>query len=617
MSRGFGWGPVDFSTIFLVRHPPRAESPIHARPQFIGPDRLSGSFWKGRPLVMAAPSRIRLWADAVLRRLLSLAKRAGLGDRWLLAALVLGVALGAQGIGWGRYDCLNADAMAFRSLFAKDRPPMHPGEFLKPPFYTYVNHFVARLPATALSAPFFFAGKPVQSDAYFRIRLILGRLLNLAIFAGLVTMVFWTARRYLGAPSARLAAALLATSAGLVPFQIYLTTDLALLFMMMASFVFACRIVRTPTMGISVAAGLLAGLAAATKYNGLAVAAALPIAHLLAGSGNRILAAWRRPAAWACGAAVPAGFLIGNPYAVLDWPKFSSDFFYNYTTTPVYSGQTTGHGYAAFFQAYPEIFGWPALAILLAGLLASVLVLASRDQRRLDGAWALWLLAVAVVALYTWQIGSFPRMKTRFVLPMAPFILLLAAIGFPILLRFRRSVLALLAVTIAYNVVCGWWIGELFRNDPRMVMLPLIEERITGSPNVEISKSIPPIALIPGRKIRAVRMPAGIGRAEIFDGIFAENEEMQKLKGRWKPRAGAEWFTSESRAKRNPDWIIWCTKDLEKVVAADYEALFDPSSGYAVAFDATSPALPWWAYPQEPDFLINRTTIWERTGRTN
>jgi len=543
-------------------------------------------------------------------RLAAAARRFGLLDNWLLLAVVLGLALGVQGLGWGRYNCLNADAMAFRNIFAKERPPMHPGEFLKPPFYTYVNHFVARLPATAVSSLVFWEGEKERSEIYFRLRLLLARCLNLAIFAGTVAMIFAVVRSYYGLVAARVAALLLATSAGFVCYQIFLTTDLALVFMMMASFVCSCAVARKPSMGISVAAGLLVGLATATKYNGLAVAAALPVAHLLGSRGNPVLACLKRPAAWASGLAVPVGFLIGNPYAVLDWPKFHSDFFYNYTTTPVYGGRTAGTGYVAFFQTFPEILGWPATVIVACGVLVGLVGLALSLRR--NDAWKLWLLALVVFLLYTWKIGAFPRMTTRFVLPMAPFLLILAAAGFGILTRMKWVFLPVLAATIVYNLVCGWWVGELFRGDPRMKMLAVVRDRIVGEAFVEVSKSIPAISLMPGRDIHTVKIPGAIERAAQFDQMFADNKEMQKLRDKWKSKDGPEWFSREARAKRGPGWVIWCSTDVEKIVRAEYLALFDPSSGYKVIFDGSSPVRPRWAYPHQPDVIENRSTVWEK-----
>lgn len=543
-------------------------------------------------------------------RLAAEARRLGLLDKWLLLAVVLGFALGVQGLGWGRYDCLNSDAMAFRTIFAKDRPPLHPGEFLKPPFYTYVNHFAARLPATAVSSLAFWKSDKERSEIYFRFRLFLARALNLALFAALVAMVFAVVRIYYDPVAARVAALLLATSAGFVCYQIFLTTDLALVFMMMATFACSCEIARKPSMGISLAAGLLAGLTAATKYNGLAVAVALPLAHLMGSRGNPLLACLKRPAAWACGLAVPVGFVIGNPYAVLDWRKFSSDFFYNYTTTPVYGGRISGTGYAAFFQTFPEILGWPATVIVLCGVLAGLVGLALGFRR--NEAWKLWLLAFAVFALYTWKIGAFPRMTTRFVLPMVPFLLIVAAAGFGILARLKWIFLPALAGVLVYNLVCGWWVGELFRGDPRMKMLDVVRARITGEAVVEVSKSIPSISLMPGREIRTVKMPGAIERGAQFDRIFADNEEMRKLSYKWKSKDGPEWFTREARAKRGPGWIIWSSNDVEKIVRPEYLALFDPASGYEVVFDGASPVRPKWAYPHQPDFIENRATVWKK-----
>ncbi|MCX7713778.1 MAG: hypothetical protein N2035_09000 [Chthoniobacterales bacterium] len=43
--------------------------------------------------------------------------------------------------------------------------------------------------------------------------------------------------------------------------------------------------------------------------------------------------------------------------------------------------------------------------------------------------WPLWLPSLTIFVLYTWKIGAFPRMETRFVLPNAPYFLLLAAAG--------------------------------------------------------------------------------------------------------------------------------------------------------------------------------------------
>jgi 4-amino-4-deoxy-L-arabinose transferase-like glycosyltransferase len=298
-----------------------------------------------------------------------------------------------------------------------------------------------------VSSLFFWKKSHERYEIFLVVRTWIARALNLIMFAACTTAIFILIRRFYNLGAARFAVLLFATSAGFVPYQIFLTTDLAVIFVMLASFLFALRIINNPSMSNSIAAGLLAGLATATKYNGLAVAIALPLAHLLAcRSGNPFIEAIKRKSAWVCGACVPLGFLLGNPYTIFDWQKFRADFLYNYTVTPVYNGATSGNGYSRFFESFYEIFGVPGtLFIGLALVVGLGFVLLNLKTSK---AWQLWIMAGAVFALYTYKIGAFPRIETRFVLPAAPFLLLMASAGFAIFLKARILSIPLLATIL-------------------------------------------------------------------------------------------------------------------------------------------------------------------------
>lgn len=533
-------------------------------------------------------------------------------DPWLLSALAAGLFLGLQGFTWGKYDCLNLDRMGLRNMAASDRSFLHPKDFFKPPFYTYMNHFLARLPAEVISRNLIRPDKVQRKQTYLRLRLGIARTLNLGFFAGSVLIVFSLVKNSYGLPSARIASLILATSAGFIPYQIFLTTDMALVFMMLASFVCAVRIVNKPDIPISAAAGLLAGLATATKYNGLLVAIALPVAHLLASRGNPVLACLKRPAAWICGLAVPFGFLLGNPYALFDWPRFSSDFLFNYKVTPVYNGVTNGNSYETFFRDFGEIFGWPGTWIVIIGTIVGIF---SHFFFHGKKSASLWLLTAVVFVAYTLKIGAFPRMETRFVLPVAPFALILASAGFPMLLHLRLLTIPLLALVLFYNLSSGWWIGELFRKDPRMDALAFAGKNVSSDDKVELSSSIPRLQDLPGRKLQLFKIPTGIERDRNFAEIFREDEQMQEAMARVSTKEGPEWFSPEARTIRNPDWIFWSTIDVEGVAKARYEDLFKKESGYTVVFDGKSPQTPWWVYPKYTEFLRNRTTVWEKSER--
>jgi hypothetical protein len=534
----------------------------------------------------------------------------GLRDKILILSLVIGVLVGVQGFTWGRYDCLNLDKMAFQSVFDKNRLPFQPARYVKPPFYTYLNHFVARIPAMTVSSLFFWKKSHERYEIFLVVRTWIARTLNLIMFAACTTAIFISIRKNYNLGAARFAALLFATSAGFVPYQIFLTTDLAVIFVMLASFLFALRIINNPSMSNSIAAGLLAGLATATKYNGLAVAIALPLAHLLAcRSGNPLIEAIKRKSAWMCGACVPLGFLLGNPYTIFDWQKFRADFLYNYTVTPVYNGATSGNGYSRFFESFYEIFGVPGtffLAVALVLGLGFVLL-----NFKTSKAWQLWIMAGAVFALYTYKIGAFPRIETRFVLPAAPFLLIMASAGFTIFLKARFLSISVLAVILAYNLAFCWWTGRLFANDPRNYIPEFAKKKLQNGGIVEWSKSNPKLEALPV-KLQIHEIRTGLERAAMFDKMFADNAEIHAMVKKKEVQVTPEWFSVESRKSRNTDYVVWSTIDLEGIVRKHYDALFDESSGYRVFYDAQSPKQPDWVYPKRTEFTRNRTTIWEK-----
>jgi hypothetical protein len=76
------------------------------------------------------------------------------------------------------------------------------------------------------------------------------------------------------------------------------------------------------------------------------------------------------------------------------------------------------------------------------------------------------------------------------------------------------------------------------------------------------------------------------------------------------------------RAHRTNVWIVsdyylrFLSEDLEVYypgIRKYFADLLDERTGYAIADDAATPALPWWIYPQYIDALGNRITILQRS----
>jgi hypothetical protein len=561
-----------------------------------------------KKIIQRLTNQISCLFGLLCRQAVELMNRRHLKDPFLITAIAIGILFSAPGFTWGEYDCLNLDAMAFNNIFARDRRPFEPSSYVKPPFYTYMCHFAARVPAMALVNIYFFKERHERFELFLRLRTSFARFLNMAFFALCTAAIFTLAHSFYSLFTARISAILFATSSGFIPYQIFLTTDLAVIFMMLASFLFAVKILKSPNMFNSVAAGLLAGLACSTKYNGIAVAVALPIAHLLAGgNGNLFVKALKRKSAWVCGISVPIGFIIGNPYSLFDWNKFKSDFLYNYTVTPVYSGFSSEAGYIKYFKAFYEIFGilgsWLVLVCLIVGITWLIINIGKTN------AWKLWLIAAAVFALYTYKIGAFPRMETRFVLPAAPFALILAFAGFEAFRKIKGAFLPAWTAIIIFNLISGFYIGRLFAEDPRNVAIDFYKKYLKQGFVMEYSESLPKPEALDVKGI-SLKMRMGLERIVKFEEMF-QGDQAMLLKVRNKEnQIKPDWFSIDERKKRGTDFVIWSSIDVERVIRPHYEALFDESNGYKQIYDQSSPKVPDWVYPKYTEFLRNRTTIW-------
>ena len=445
------------------------------------------------------------------------------------------------------------------------------------------------------------------------------------MFMGQVVLVFVISQRFFGLIAARVASLLLATSAGFVAFSHFLTVDIPVTFWMLLAFWSAQNIRLRGNTRDYVLAGLFAGLAAATKYNGLAIGISIVVAHWLAGD-PRILTSdwsiWRRrlfdPRLVLGIGMVIVGFIMGNPFAVLDASRFVGDFMFNLVTTPVYGGISHEIGYWTFFGQIVEIFGLPASLLIGLGILFAVSRLSLGRAGRLEADGLLML--ASVLGLYYLYFGSFGRLETRFVLPVAPYALMM--IG-PLCAAFRLKYLGPpLAAVIGYNLICSFYVGWRFTQDPRMAAHAWINEHVAEGSMVEYTKHAPrPDRFI--KRLEAVPMPRVSGRAILFRNMLGDNPWVANGLDRFGQSEDTAWYTRDALARRAPDYI-WINSfeynsffsgieaEHYPEVRRYYENLLAERSDYAIVFDAVNPEVPLWIYPREIDFLENRMTILQR-----
>lgn len=526
----------------------------------------------------------------------------GSRNKVLAGALFLAIALSFIGINWGRVECWNLDNMAFRGV----QPNFLPcGGYLKPPLHIYLNQTLVMKPAEAIRSVL-----GLEHNWQYPVQLWGARLLTLALFCGTIILIAKVAKIFCGARSAGLLALLTATSAGLIVYNHFATADSPLLFWMTASFALAMKAAKHNSTRDVVFAGLLAGLAAADKYNGLGVAIAIPAAFL-------VLQGWKSlfgKQCWLGALSVPLGFILGNPGAIFDSKNFTEDFLYNLYTTPVYDGKTTGAGYLDFLTRFPELIGWPGTILITLGVLGTLLLLLQRKLSRNE--LALVVAASAVFLFYYITIGRFPRMANRFVLPVVPFVFLMAAPAFERILWKQLLPAAVLTLLLAYNIACSIEVGLRFRSDPRMNAQLFAKKYFWKGAVIENSNA-PDWGRLPGLTVKAPHLPSAGGRASRFSKLFGQNSIIENGISKFETTDyPADTFTLEGLKKRNPDFVAFSNQafqfnDQEEVLKF-YHALDDGKMGYVTIFDQTWKPRSSWSYPHDIDFLAERMVIMKK-----
>ena len=531
-------------------------------------------------------------------------------DKVLLFALFLGLVFCIYGINWGWVEEWNPDQMGFKELFQAGKLPFNPESFQKPPFHTYFVYFLSVLPFELIGKILHLSAEELNPA-----KLLWSRMLTVFLFLGSI---------------------ILATSAGLIGFSHFLTTEIPVMFWMLLSFYFAQNIWLDGQLSDYVLAGFCTGIATATKYNGLAIGMAIVVAHVLSLTSS----SWRQ---WKkllfdkkllIGLSmVVIGFLVGNPFALLDYSTFWEHFWYNYVVTPVYGGIAEGNSFGEFVLAIQEILGFPSWLVFLIGFLFCFYSLAVDKKKNLEQKGI--LLLFSLFFLYYFKFGSFPRMETRFVMPIVPFGLILSGLFWQKIKVNRQLTIGLLLVILSYNSVSSFYVGKRFTEDPRMVAQEWVKTNIEKGSSIESSAYSPQFNKLPGVILKEQRMPDISGRKKKFSRLFKDNPWiMARLQWsthiRWEKEdieEDTQWYTLERLLDRKPDYIavnsLYYNRFLRPLkndypsLSKFFSDLLEENYPYHIVFDRESTKVPGWIYPKNIDFLQNRMVILAKNDLTN
>lgn len=520
----------------------------------------------------------------------------------LFVALFLAFGLSLMGIQWGRVEDWNADQMAFRELDTKGFPV---DGYLKPPLDIYINKLLIVNPLRSVSKTLNWSVKE-----HYSIELIASRMLTIFLFCATIAMLYGICRKFCGSQSAAVITLIAGTSAGLLEYNHFGTADAPLVFWMTASVSLSLLAGVSGKISHGLLAGVLAGLAGADKYNGIIVAAALPAAVIS-------VQGWRAKSYVQVLAGVLGsffGFFVGNPGCVFDFHNFYRGFLYNFLTTPVYGGVANHHNFGNFFLSFRELIGWPAIIFLLLALIGTIKAAVDKTLSKLE--WTLIVTALAVFVPYYLFFGRFSLLPVRFVLPITPFLLLLAAPGVQRWFARRIDVGVPMSLILVYNILCCVEMGKVFMEDPRMKAQLFAMSNFTKGTLVENHHSPRWDRL--GVDVRVMNMPWPGDHGSKFLELLDNDPLIYEGNRTFQSQYDDETFTQQGLKKRNPDYICIDGTSLkgsgDPQANAYFHQLGSELLGYHKIFDAYARPRPkgHWSYPRHIDFVNDRMVIFQK-----
>jgi 4-amino-4-deoxy-L-arabinose transferase-like glycosyltransferase len=309
--------------------------------------------------------------------------------------------------------------------------------------------------------------------------------------AGTLTIpaLFWLVRRAAGERLALLAATYLSVAILHVRDSHFAMTDVLMTLLVVLSLGCLVRAAMASSDDEAVrwciAGGLACGLAASTKYSGGAVIVAIAA----------VQAVRMRRAPWPLGpvvvttgafcVAAAVGFVLGTPYAVLDFRTFAHDLRFDVEhLAGGHEGIELGRGWGYHLtHTLPYGVGLPVFAAAAAGV--APLVRTYPALAAVTGSFALVFYLV---------IGSGHTVFFRYMLPVVPVICLFAASGVMHVAdwAFRRIsvpppvlVLALVGLTAGPSLVQSAWFDlVLARTDTRVLAGAWLEQRLDPATSV-------------------------------------------------------------------------------------------------------------------------------------
>ena len=306
-----------------------------------------------------------------------------------------------------------------------------------------------------------------------------------------VVLVFLIGRRFFAFEVGALAAFFTAVVPIAVQQAHFYTVDGIFTLLVVAVLGFALQAVVAERRGLLLCAGVLVGLAGATRLNGLLLGAMVALVFLLGRDldWRGAIARLKRADLWLAGLAALMTLLLLQPYLatqpeILLRDQFSDDFGYSLKVArgEVMRPWSMADMHTVPFLHYwtdlwPQAVGWPLTVLFALGFV-----------------YALWrrewtgLLLACWCASYFFTIGGLHTKHVRYLLPMLPGLSLLAAgLGVELYRRWQWKGGLLAGGVALYTIVYGLAFAGIYRvEDSRIQAARWILEQVPSGQNIGV-----------------------------------------------------------------------------------------------------------------------------------
>ncbi len=404
---------------------------------------------------------------------------------------------------------------------------------------------------------------------------LLSRVLSALLGTGIVLLIYLSTKALFDYKAALFSSSFLAVSMGLVNLSHFATSDVASIFWFTLSCLMSTYVLLYKTRKWYLLSGLSSGFAAAVKYIGGLALITLIFAHFL---GNR-----RSSKTLVIGILMALiGFLVANPVTIFSTIEFAEGFLKESS----FNWARDANGPFAFLGLLSQLrnsLGIPLLLLCMSGLLYSLKLFVSKGYR------VRVLMVWSMIFPHFLLIGSRHVSELRYIVPVAPFLLILTGKMMGDFTNLRPRVIqvasvVLFGIVIGYSLIYTIAADLQFTNDSRQLALKWVLRNVSERSKIEVTPYGPNI---PTDRYHVILRPLN---NMVDDTVALVNSNSIY---RFFESVKAEWFKFGVKEKPYKTW---------------YEANMDAFKSKTDTFDLGVNGLE----SRAPDYLIVSSTYFKR-----